>query len=80
MNTTQSRQRYDTFMGRGPERIIHWEHWSNPVAASAITGIDYDKQPFSRIRKLNAHKVQSLAQHVNDGLWTASKILEITFL
>jgi len=33
--------RYETFMGRGPRRIVHWEHWSNPDAATYITGIDY---------------------------------------
>ena len=38
-------QRYETFMGRGPRRILHWEHWSNPDAETYITGIDYYEHP-----------------------------------
>ncbi len=30
--------RYDTFMGRGPDRVVHWEHWSNPDAETYLTG------------------------------------------
>jgi len=37
--------RYDTFMGRGPGRIAHWEHWSCPDAETYITGIDYYERP-----------------------------------
>jgi hypothetical protein len=37
--------RYDTFMGRGPRRIVHWEHWSCPDAETYLTGIDYYKHP-----------------------------------
>lgn len=37
--------RYDTFMGRGPKRIVHWEHWSCPDAETYLTGIDYYKHP-----------------------------------
>jgi hypothetical protein len=37
--------RYDTFLGRGPDRIVHWEHWSNPDAESYLTGIDYYAHP-----------------------------------
>jgi hypothetical protein len=36
---------YDTFMGHGPKRIVHWEHWSNPDAEAALTGIDYYEHP-----------------------------------
>jgi hypothetical protein len=32
-------------MGRGPERIAHWEHWSCPDAESYLTGIDYYEHP-----------------------------------
>ena len=45
--------KYDSFMGHGPERIAHWEHWSNPDAASYITGIDFYRQPKSCMEKLN---------------------------
>jgi hypothetical protein len=45
--------RYSTFMGRGPSKILHWEHWSNPDAATAITGIDYYDHPRQCIRRLN---------------------------
>ena len=37
--------RYDTLMGRGPKKIIHWEHWSNPDAEKYLTGIDYYDHP-----------------------------------
>lgn len=37
--------RYESFMGLGPKRIAHWEHWSNPDAASFITGIDFYRKP-----------------------------------
>ncbi len=37
--------RYDTFMGRGPRRIVHWEHWSCPDAETYLAGIDYYKHP-----------------------------------
>lgn len=36
---------YETLHGRGPKRIVHWEHWSNPDAETAITGIDYYAHP-----------------------------------
>lgn len=45
--------RYDTFMGHGPKRIAHWEHWSNPDAATYLTGIDYYDHPRQCILKLN---------------------------
>ena len=45
--------RYESFMGLGPHRIGHWEHWSNPNAASVITGIDYHERPRSCMQKLN---------------------------
>ena len=37
--------RYESFMGLGPKRIAHWEHWSNPDAETYLTGIDYDAHP-----------------------------------
>ena len=37
--------RYETFMGRGPQKIVHWEHWSNPDAETYLTGIDYYDHP-----------------------------------
>ncbi len=36
---------YDTFMGHGPKRICHWEHWSCPDAETYLTGIDYYEHP-----------------------------------
>ncbi len=45
--------RYESFMGLGPKRMAHWEHWSNPDAAAYITGIDYYERPRSCISKLN---------------------------
>ena len=37
--------RYESFMGLGPKRIPHWEHWSCPDAETHITGIDYYQHP-----------------------------------
>ena len=37
--------RYESFMGMGPRRIAHWEHWSNPDAETHLTGIDYYAHP-----------------------------------
>ncbi|MBT3276111.1 MAG: hypothetical protein HN368_23385 [Spirochaetales bacterium] len=47
------RMKYDTFMGCGPNRLPHWEHWSNPDAATYISGIDYYEAPQSCMRKLD---------------------------
>ena len=44
--------RYQSYMGQAPSRIGHWEHWSNPDAASAITGIDYFEKPRSCMLRL----------------------------
>ena len=42
---------YESYMGLGPKRIAHWEHWSNPDAETWITGIDYYDHPrLCRIR------------------------------
>jgi hypothetical protein len=46
-------ERYLTFMGRGPKKIIHWEHWSDPDAATYLSGIDYYEKPKSCMQKLN---------------------------
>ena len=45
--------RYDSFMGLGPKRIAHWEHWSDPDAATFITGIDFYEQPRSCLLRMN---------------------------
>lgn len=37
--------RYETLMGRGPQKIIHWEHWSCPDAETFLTGIDAYQHP-----------------------------------
>ena len=42
---SMSDPRYDTFMGHGPQRIMHWEHWSNPDAATYLSGIDFYEHP-----------------------------------
>ena len=43
---------YESFMGLSPRRIAHWEHWSNPDAATYITGIDFYAQPRSCMLRL----------------------------
>jgi hypothetical protein len=40
-------------MGLGPTRIAHWEHWSNPDAATQITGIDFYTHPRSCMLRMN---------------------------
>jgi len=37
--------RFLTYMGRGPKKILHFEHWSNPDAETYLTGIDYYDHP-----------------------------------
>jgi len=37
--------KYLAFMGKAPERIPHWEHWSCPDAETYLTGIDYYEHP-----------------------------------
>jgi hypothetical protein len=37
--------RYLAYMGLGPRRIPHWEHWSCPDAETLLTGIDYYEHP-----------------------------------
>ena len=44
--------KFESFMGRGPKRIGHWEHWSNPDAATYITGVDYYDAPRRCMSKL----------------------------
>ncbi len=44
--------RYMTFMGKGPKKIIHWEHWSCPDAETYLSGIDYYDHPRSCRTKL----------------------------
>ena len=46
--------RYASFMGLGPKRIGHWEHWSNPDAETYLTGIDYYRYPRQCRLKLKA--------------------------
>lgn len=37
--------KYESFMGLGPKRMVHWEHWSNPDAETYLAGIDYYEHP-----------------------------------
>ena len=53
--------RYESYMGLGPKRIAHWEHWSNPDAETHITGIDYYAHPrLCRLRLLELYPQLSL--------------------
>ena len=38
-------ERYLAYMGLGPKRVPHWEHWSCPDAETYLTGIDYYEHP-----------------------------------
>lgn len=43
--------KYQSFMGKWPKKIPHWEHWSNPDAETFLTGINYYEHPrLCRIR------------------------------
>ncbi|MHB0938105.1 MAG: uroporphyrinogen decarboxylase family protein [Armatimonadota bacterium] len=44
--------RYESYMGLGPKKLQHWEHWSNPDGATYITGIDYYEHPKRCMEKL----------------------------
>ena len=55
--------RYESFMGLGPRRMAHWEHWSNPDAESFLTGIDYYQHP--RLCRL---KLQELYPQLRVGV------------
>ena len=37
--------KYKSYMGLGPNRIAHLEHWSNPDAETYLAGIDYYDHP-----------------------------------
>jgi len=61
---------YRSYMGLGPRRIAHWEHWSNPDAATYITGIDYYEHPrlcASRLLELYPQIVQGVAVPETDS-------------
>ena len=38
-------ERYNTFMGKGPKKILHWEHWSCPDGETYLTGINAYEHP-----------------------------------
>ncbi len=56
--------RYESYMGLGPKRIAHWEHWSNPDAETLITGIDYYDHPRLCRLKMNELYPQLVAFRV----------------
>lgn len=55
--------KYESYMGLGPKRIAHWEHWSNPDAETYLTGIDYYEHP--RLCRL---KLQELYPQIDFGV------------
>lgn len=55
--------RFLTFMGKGPEKIIHWEHWSCPDAETYLSGIDYYDHP-----KLCREKLAELYPQLGLGI------------
>jgi hypothetical protein len=54
---------YASYMGLGPKKIPHWEHWSNPDAETVLTGIDYYDHP--RLCRL---KMRELFPHLGLGV------------
>lgn len=52
--------RYLSFMGKGPKKIPHWEHWSCPDAETYLSGIDYYEHP-----KLCREKIAELYPQLN---------------
>ena len=55
--------RYLTYMGNGPKKIVHWEHWSCPDAETYLTGIDYYQHP-----RLCRQKLQELYPQLGLGI------------
>jgi hypothetical protein len=47
-----SKELSDTYLGKGPKRVLNWEHFSDPDAATYITGIDYYQRPRDCMKKL----------------------------
>ncbi|MEI6150463.1 MAG: hypothetical protein WCS01_15295, partial [bacterium] len=43
--TNKADEVYLSYMGQGPKRITHWEHWTCPDAETRLTGIDYYDHP-----------------------------------
>ena len=56
-------ERYLTLFGRGPKKIVHWEHWSCPDAETYLTGIDYYDHP-----RLCRQKLKELYPQLNLGV------------
>ena len=44
--------RFLSYMGKGRNKIMHWEHWSCPDAETYLTGIDYYDHPQQCRQKL----------------------------
>jgi hypothetical protein len=60
--------RYETFVGRGPRKIVHWEHWSCPDAETFLTGIDYYQHPRAcRLRLKGLYPQLGLAIPASDA-------------
>ena len=55
--------RYMAYMGLGPKRIPHWEHWSCPDAETYLTGIDCYDHP-----KLCREKLRELYPQLELGV------------
>ncbi|MEW6356627.1 MAG: uroporphyrinogen decarboxylase family protein [Planctomycetota bacterium] len=55
--------RYLAYMGKGPKKIPHWEHWSCPDAETYLTGIDYYEHP-----KLCREKLRDLYPQLGLGI------------
>jgi hypothetical protein len=54
-------------MGKGPGRIPHWEHWSNPDAETFLTGIDYYEHPrLCRLRLQELYPQLEIPVHTTD--------------
>ena len=54
--------RYQSFMGLGPKKIAHWEHWSNPDAETYLAGIDaYEHPRLCRLKLLELYPQLGLA-------------------
>ena len=64
-------ERFETLMGRGPRRMTHWEHWSNPDAETYLTGIDYYDHPRAcrlRLRELYPHLLRLAVPETDEPL------------
>ena len=70
------KMKYETYKGRGPRRIAHWEHFSNPDAATYIAGIDYYDAPKSCMERMNELELYFKDDPTNHRGWRTINVTD----